>query len=207
MLTAFVLIIAYLLGSISSSIIICKLAHLPDPRSQGSKNPGATNMLRIGSKKLAAITLLGDMLKGIIAVSIGRILGLTGFELSFVALAAFLGHLYPIYFKFKGGKGVATAFGAYFALSPLLGVAVILTWIIVALIARYSSLAALTALALAPFYSLFAAQPFYAYFLALMLMTILSFWRHRANIMRLYHKTETKIGQKTKGFKDQCNKE
>jgi len=198
MLTLAVLIIAYLLGSISSSIIICKLAKLPDPRSEGSNNPGATNVLRIGGKKVAAFTLLGDMFKGILAVAIGQILGLTPFELSFVALAAFLGHLYPIFFKFKGGKGVATALGTYLALYPPLGVAAILTWLIVAFVFRFSSLAALAALALTPFYSLFLATPFYAYFLALMIMTLLSFWRHRENIMRLYHKKETKIGQKKK---------
>lgn len=192
-LTLLAVIIAYLLGSISTSIVLCKLAHLEDPRNQGSGNPGATNMLRVAGKKFAFFTLLGDIGKGIIAVIIGRLLGQHGFNLSIVALAVFVGHLYPVFFGFKGGKGVATAFGAMLGLSPILGGAVIITWLIIALIFRYSSLAALVAGTLAPIYTLFLASP--TYFVGLVLITLFLYWRHRANIERLRTKTESKIGQ------------
>ena len=186
------IIIAYFLGSLSSSIIVCKLVSLPDPRQQGSGNPGATNVLRIAGKKYAFITLACDILKGFVAVMIGKILGLNGFELGLVALAAFIGHIYPIYFRFQGGKGVATLIGGILALSPILGLMVILTWIVIAVIFRYSSLAALVAAILAPFYAFLIHQP--AYFAGIAMMTLLLLWRHRTNIERLRNGTEPKIG-------------
>ncbi|MGD9153623.1 MAG: glycerol-3-phosphate 1-O-acyltransferase PlsY [Gammaproteobacteria bacterium] len=185
------IIIAYLLGSISSAIIICKLFGYPDPRTLGSGNAGATNVLRIAGKKLAIFTLLFDALKGFVAVMIARTLGLDNFILGVVALAAFLGHLYPIFFKFKGGKGIATGLGVMFGLSPELGGMVIVTWILIAAIFRYSSLAAITAFVLAPIYAFFLTNR--QYVIALFIMMLFILWRHRANIKRLFQKVEPKI--------------
>ncbi|MCK5092187.1 MAG: glycerol-3-phosphate 1-O-acyltransferase PlsY, partial [Gammaproteobacteria bacterium] len=147
------IITGYLLGSISSAIIVCKLMRLPDPRTQGSGNPGATNVMRLGGKKAAAITLAGDMLKGLIPVAIAQSLDMNMLVISSVGLAAFLGHLYPVFFRFKGGKGVATAIGVLLAASWKVGLAVIITWLIVARLLRISSLAALIAFLLAPLYA------------------------------------------------------
>lgn len=193
MQAAIALIIAYLIGSISSAIIICKIANQPDPRTQGSGNAGATNMLRFAGKKLALLTLLFDILKGTVAVFIGKIIGVEGVFLGLVAFAAFLGHLYPIYFKFRGGKGVATLIGGCLGLSLPLGFAVIITWLIIAIVFRYSSLAAMIAAVLAPFYGIFLTRPVYAVGIAL--MSTLLLWRHRANIERLRLGTESKIGK------------
>src|SRR5689334_17854922 len=135
-------IIAYLIGSISTAIVTCKIMRLPDPRDQGSGNPGATNVLRFGGKKAAIITLMGDMLKGVIPVLAAKWFGFNTVGLSLVAFAAFLGHLYPIFFRFQGGKGVATAFGCFIALSWPLGLLLAATWLIIAILFRYSSLAA-----------------------------------------------------------------
>lgn len=187
------IIIAYLLGSISTAVILCKLAKQSDPRTQGSGNAGATNVLRIAGKKLAVPTLLGDILKGFVAVMLARVLGLDNFPLALVALAAFLGHLYPIFFSFKGGKGIATGIGVMLALSLTLGILVILTWLVVALIFRYSSLAALVAFVLAPFYTLAVTNPQYTIGIAIITLFIL--WRHRTNIKRLFAGTEPKIGK------------
>jgi glycerol-3-phosphate acyltransferase PlsY len=192
--TVISLIIAYLLGSVSTSILISKLAKIPDPRQVGSGNPGATNMLRVAGKKLAALTLVGDVCKGLMAVLIARFFfNQCDFYLGLVAFAAILGHIYPIFHKFKGGKGVATAFGAILGLSPLLGLAVVLTWLTIAFIFRYSSLAALVACSLAPVYALFLAPP--KFFIGLALIAILILWRHRENLERLRHRTEKKIGE------------
>lgn len=187
-------IVAYLIGSISSAILVCKLAGLPDPRTAGSKNAGATNVLRIGGKNLAALTLFGDILKGVVAVMIGRIAGLGGVELGFVGLAVFLGHLYPIYFGFKGGKGVATFIGALLALSPWLAVFFAMTWLLTAIIFKYSSLAALVATLLVPFFALILRE--WGYFISLIIMTGLIFMKHRENIQRLMEGRESKIGEK-----------
>src|SRR3990167_7024040 len=145
-------IIAYLFGSISSAIIVCKIMGLPDPRTEGSRNPGATNVLRIGGKKAAAITLIGDMLKGFLPVFIAAIIGLDSIGLALVAFAAFSGHLFPIFFRFEGGKGVATALGCLIALSWPAALCWFATWIIVAYWFRYSSLSSLAASALAPIF-------------------------------------------------------
>ena len=186
-------LIAYLLGSVASSIIVCKFAGKSDPRTQGSRNPGTTNVLRIAGKKWAVVTLLGDVLKGVIAVLLGRTLGLHGFELSLTALAVFLGHLYPVFFGFKGGKGVATGFGAIVTLSPIVGLMAIVIWLIVALVFRHSSLAALMAVLLVPVYMWFFSNR--DYFPIIAIMAIFLVWRHRGNIVRLCNKTEKKIGQ------------
>lgn len=194
-LTIIAIVAAYLIGSISCSILICKITKNPDPRTQGSGNPGATNVLRFAGKKLAFCTLGGDMAKGVIAVFLGRLLGQTGILLGFVAFAAFLGHLYPIFFRFKGGKGVATGLGTMLVLSPILGLCALATWGIIAGIFRYASLASLVTFVLVPFYSLFFADPFYAYFIPFALMALLMFWKHRGNIARLKLGTETQIGK------------
>lgn len=194
LLPAIIIIIAYLIGSISSSIIICKIAKKPDPRTQGSGNPGATNVLRFAGKKIAIITLISDMLKGTIAVLIGRLFGLEGIVLGLVAIAVILGHIYPIFFKFKGGKGMATGIGIMFALSPALGIMAVLTWIVIASIFRYSSLASLVTFSLAPIYTIFLASPMY--FIPLAMIAAFGIWRHRENLLRLKIGTESKIGEK-----------
>lgn len=187
--------IAYLFGSFSSAIIVCKLMGLPDPRTQGSKNPGATNVLRIGGKKAAAITLLGDVLKGVIPVLIAKWYGLNTFGLSLVALSAFLGHLFPIFFRFEGGKGVATAIGCLLALSWPTGLCWMATWLIMALLFRYSSLASLTASLFAPLYIwLFTGSMTYT--ITISVMTLLLILRHRSNIANLLAGKESKIGKK-----------
>lgn len=194
MIIAVFFILAYLLGSISSAILVCRVLNLPDPRLQGSKNPGATNVLRIGGKKAAIAVLVGDVLKGTLAVVIARLAGLQNLDLAFVAVFAFLGHLYPIFFGFKGGKGVATAFGTMLGLSPLLGLICAGVWVSIAKLTKYSSLAAISTAILAPFLSLFVTNP--AYFSALCVISIILLIRHRANISRLVNGTEMKIGEK-----------
>ena len=184
-------VISYIIGSLSSAIIVCQFLGLPDPRKQGSMNPGTTNVLRIGGKSAAFITLVGDILKGFIPVLIGHLIGISGIGLGVIALAAFLGHLFPIFFKFQGGKGVATSFGAILALSPIVGLVLAVIWIVVATISRYSSLAALIASVSAPILMLIFSNS--AYFLPLLLMTALLFWKHKNNIHRLRTRTEGKI--------------
>ena len=186
---------AYLLGSVSTAIIVCRLLGLPDPRTQGSRNPGATNVLRIGNKRAAAITLLGDMLKGLIPVLLARALGAGPEALAAVALAAFLGHLYPIFFGFKGGKGVATAFGVLLGLDWMVALAVAATWLVVAKLFRVSSLSALTAAALTPLYMrLLSPEP--AFLSMALAMSAVLIWRHRSNIRNLLSGTEGKIGHR-----------
>ncbi|EKE00786.1 MAG: Membrane protein containing DUF205 [uncultured bacterium] len=184
-------VIAYLIGSLSSAIIVCKFLNLPDPRTQGSMNPGTTNVLRIGGKTPAFITLAGDMLKGFIPVLIGHLIGIGGVFLGLIAMAAFLGHLYPVFFKFQGGKGVATALGSFLALSPVAGIAIIISWILVAVTFRYSSLAALVAAISAPIFMLFFAN--IGYLIPSLMISAMLIWRHRDNIQRLRAGTENKI--------------
>jgi glycerol-3-phosphate acyltransferase PlsY len=191
---AFVLL-AYLFGSFSSAVVVCRLLNQPDPRSVGSGNPGATNVLRYGGKKAAIITLLLDVLKGLIPVLLAKIWLVSHLALGAVALAAFLGHLYPVFFKFKGGKGVATGFGALTGLSWLAGLSMLATWLAMAAIFRYSSLSALSAAALSPLYIwLFTASPAYTAFTAV--LAVLLIWRHRSNIRNLLAGREDKIGSK-----------
>ncbi|MEJ2653564.1 MAG: glycerol-3-phosphate 1-O-acyltransferase PlsY [Gammaproteobacteria bacterium] len=185
---------SYLIGSLSAAIIICRLLRLPDPRTQGSRNPGATNVLRIAGKKTAALVLVGDVLKGLIPLVIARALHLEDHVLAAVGLAAFLGHLYPVYFGFHGGKGVATALGILLGLSWPLAAAVLATWLFMARVFHISSLSAVTAAVMAPLYTwlLMDSTP-----LLVMVCTIstMLLWRHRGNIQRLLSGTEGRLGQ------------
>lgn len=184
---------AYLLGSFSSAVIVCWLMGLPDPRTQGSKNPGATNVLRHGGKKAAIITLGLDILKGVIAVLIAKLVTDSTLILSGVVLAVFLGHLYPIFFGFRGGKGVATAFGALTMLVWMVGVTAFITWLLAAFIFRYSSLAALSAAVCAPI-AMYGFSGERDYILVTLLLSGLLIWRHRSNIHNLLKGEEDKIG-------------
>ncbi len=190
MLFALSLIIAYLIGSISSAILICRLLNLPDPRSQGSGNPGATNVLRFAGKKTAAMVLAGDALKGLIAVLIGRWFGFIPEALGFIALAAILGHIFPVYFQFKGGKGVATVLGILLGLSFWLTLIFIGVWLLMAKVFRFSSLAALTAMATTWLSSIALAS---GYFIPLFFITVLITLMHKSNIERLLNGSENKI--------------
>ncbi|MBL1263401.1 glycerol-3-phosphate 1-O-acyltransferase PlsY [Candidatus Methylomicrobium oryzae] len=175
---------AYLIGSVSSAIIICRLMGLPDPREQGSGNPGATNVMRIGGKKAAAATLSGDLLKGLIPVYAAHLLGVPAGLLAATGLAAFIGHLYPIFFGFKGGKGVATTIGVLLGFSWVLGIAFVATWLLMYKVGKISSLSALTAAVLAPAYAWFiVGNPVLV--VAVALMTAVLLWRHKSNIQRL----------------------
>jgi glycerol-3-phosphate acyltransferase PlsY len=191
--TLLFVVIGYLAGSISTAIIVCRLMGLPDPRSEGSRNPGATNVLRFGGKKAAAITLAGDFVKGVLPVLLGRLAGVEEIGLALTALAAFLGHLYPVFFGFEGGKGVATAFGAILGLSWMVALAALATWLMMAFVVRISSLAALTAAVLAPLFGWWFGLP-PAYDAAILAMVLLLVWRHRSNIRNLLAGAEDKIG-------------
>ena len=198
------IVLAYLVGSLSFAVIVSKAMGLNDPRSYGSGNPGATNVLRSGNKQAAIFTLLLDAFKGWLPVFIvqhwGSQWGLGATDVALVGLAAFLGHLYPVFFRFKGGKGVATAAGVLLAIQPWLGLATLATWLIVAVFFRYSSLAALMAALFAPFYYWFGGGLAWvtdpALLLALTLISALLIWRHRANIGKLMRGEETRIGRK-----------
>jgi glycerol-3-phosphate acyltransferase PlsY len=198
--------IAYLIGSISFAVVVSKCMRLPDPHSYGSGNPGATNVLRTGNKLAAVLTLIGDALKGYLAVMLARVLlgdesltsTLNSWLLCGVVVAVFLGHLFPIFHDFKGGKGVATACGILFGINWILGLATLSTWIIVAMFMRYSSLAALAAAIFGPIYFvfLFGFQPMG---IALLVVCLLLIWRHRSNIHNLMNGKESRIGSKKKG--------
>ncbi len=185
---------AYLIGSLSSAIIVCKIMGLPDPRGEGSGNPGATNVLRFGGKKAAAITLAGDMIKGLIPVLIVKyFLDMSVLTLALVGIAAFLGHLYPVFFQFKGGKGVATMLGVMFGFSWWIGLATAGTWLFMAKIIKISSLSALVATALAPVYVWYWFNDV-ATISITVVMTVILFWRHRSNIQNMLKGTEDAIG-------------
>jgi glycerol-3-phosphate acyltransferase PlsY len=186
---------AYLLGSLSSAIIVCRALGLPDPRGQGSGNPGATNVLRIGGKKPAAITLMGDMLKGLIPVLLAKLLGASITVQALVALAAFLGHLYPIFFGFRGGKGVATALGVLLGLHWPVGLLTIATWLVIAKLFKISSLSALISMLVAPLY-VWWLIPDRSLIIAVVFMVALLFWRHRSNIRNLIQGTEGRLTDK-----------
>lgn len=185
---------AYLIGSVSSAIIVCKLMGLPDPRTEGSNNPGATNVLRIGGKKAAAITLFGDMIKGVLPLVAGHLLHVSVPVLALTGLAAFLGHLYPIFFHFKGGKGVATALGVQFGLWWPIGLTVGAIWLFMAKVVRISSLSALVSMALAPLVVWFY-WPAWELLAMQVALSVILFWRHRSNIRQLLSGTEGKIGR------------
>ena len=194
MMTALLLVVlAYLLGSVSSAILVCRLMGLPDPRTQGSNNPGATNVLRIGGKRAAAITLVGDSLKGLIPLLLAHAFDLAPPALAATGLAAFLGHLYPIFFGFQGGKGVATALGVQFGLYWPLGLSVAAIWLFVAKVLKISSLSALVSMGLAPFLLWFLWDD--PWLIAMqVLISLMLFWRHRRNIQNLLSGAEGRIG-------------
>ena len=187
-------VLAYLLGSISSAVVIARVMGLPDPRETGSKNPGATNILRYGGKTAAVLTLAGDILKGVIAVLVARALTADAVIITLCGFAAFLGHLFPVFFGFRGGKGVATALGVWFALNPWVGLALLVTWVLMALLFRYSSLAALATSALAPLYVAWLS-PGTPYLATMIVTSAILIFRHRANIRNLIAGTENKIGR------------
>lgn len=191
----FYMLCAYLLGSISSAILICRVAGLPDPRQNGSNNPGATNVLRIGNRKSALAVLIFDMLKGMIPVWAGYYLGLTQFELGMVALGACLGHIFPIFFQFKGGKGVATAFGAIAPISWTVAGSMFGTWIFVFLVSGYSSLSAVISALLVPFY-VWWFKPEFTFPVALVCCLLI--YRHHDNVQRLWRGQEDKVWAKFK---------
>ena len=184
----------YLLGSIATAVLVSRALGAADPRSGGSGNPGATNVLRLAGRRAAALTLAGDVLKGVVPVAVAQAADPSPGAVAVVGLAAFLGHLYPVFFGFKGGKGVATALGALLGMDPLLGAAVLATWLVVAGLSRYSSLAALAAAVLAPGYAwLLSGHP--GLVGAVSVMAVLLVWRHRANIRRLLAGQEGRIGR------------
>jgi glycerol-3-phosphate acyltransferase PlsY len=194
----FFAVAAYLLGSVSFAIVVSKLFRLADPRTFGSGNPGATNVLRTGNKVAAALTLLGDCLKGVVPVALAvyfeEQLGLGDAGVALISVAVFAGHLWPVYFRFKGGKGVATALGVLLGLNPVLGLATLLTWIVIAYAFRFSSLAALVSALFAPFYYtlLFGLNTIG---FAVLVMSVLLIWRHKTNIGNLISGRESKIGK------------
>ena len=182
----------YLFGSISTAIIVCRLMGLPDPRTGGSGNPGATNVARLGGKQAAALTLIGDMLKGLIPVLMAHALQATPIILAATALAAFVGHLYPVFFGFRGGKGVATALGVIYGLYWPVGLLTTGIWLVMAVLFRYSSLAALTAILLTPLgFAWLWPQP--AVIAAMVILMVMLYWRHRSNISNLLSGKEGKI--------------
>ena len=188
----YLLIASYLIGSISSAVIICKALGLPDPRTQGSKNPGATNVLRVGGKKIAAFVLIFDGLKGAVPVFIGDYYGFGLIALTLTALCAFLGHIFPVFFRFRGGKGVATYLGGLIAINLLAGLIFSVIWLLVAKVLKTSSLAALIATALSPFYFYFITGDITSA-LIIGLISLFIFYTHRGNIKRLINKEEDVI--------------
>ncbi len=188
-------LLAYLLGSISFAVVTSRAFGIADPRTYGSGNPGATNVLRSGKKLAAALTLLGDAAKGWIAVMLARQFSLAEGDVAMIALAVFLGHLFPVFLGFKGGKGVATALGVLLALNAWLGLAALATWLAMALVFRYSSLAALTAALCAPVYAALLGLP-RGWVWACALMSLLLVWRHKRNILNLLSGRESRIGRK-----------
>jgi glycerol-3-phosphate acyltransferase PlsY len=192
---------AYLIGSVSFAVVVSKLMGLPDPHSYGSGNPGATNVLRTGNKKAAILTLIGDALKGWLAVRLaarfGPAYGLNETGLAMVALAVFLGHLFPVYHRFAGGKGVATAAGILLAIDPILGLGTLATWLIIAFYFRYSSLAALVAAIFAPFFHVLM-NGVDVMTGAIFVISVLLIARHRQNIAKLLAGKESRIGEKKK---------
>ncbi|SAL39333.1 glycerol-3-phosphate acyltransferase PlsY [Caballeronia turbans] len=203
MIFLIVAVVSYLIGSISFAVVVSHAMGLADPRSYGSGNPGATNVLRTGNKKAAILTLIGDAFKGWLPVWIVANFGASfGWDsagintaTALAAIAVFLGHLYPVFFRFQGGKGVATAAGVLLAIHPALGIATLLTWLIIAFFFRYSSLAALVAAVFAPFFQVFLFGPS-RISLAVLAMSLLLIWRHRANISKLLAGKESRIGEK-----------
>jgi glycerol-3-phosphate acyltransferase PlsY len=193
MITVIILsLLAYFLGSLSSAVIISKIFKLPDPRLSGSGNPGTTNILRLSGKKYALMVFLGDFIKGVVPILIGKILINSPQLLGIIGLFAILGHIFPLFFHFKGGKGVATSAGVLMALSPLIGLLVLLTWLVIAMLFRYSSLAAIVAAISAPLYGFFVDRH---YFFILLIISLVILCKHYVNIKKLMNGTESKIGK------------
>ena len=196
--TGLAMLAGYLVGSLSFAVIVSRVMGLADPRAYGSGNPGATNVLRSGNRVAAMLTLALDALKGYVPVLLvllyGAAYGLGEGTAALVGLAAFVGHLWPLYFHFKGGKGVATAAGVLMALNPWLGVATLASWVIVAAFMRYSSLASIVAAAFAPFYQLLI-WGFAPAFMPIVMMSLLLIWRHEGNVRKLMAGTESRLGQ------------
>ena len=190
---ALFILFSYLLGSLSAAIIVCKLMGLPDPRSQGSGNPGTTNVLRIGGKKAAVITLLGDLLKGLIPVALAKVFISEPWALAAVAFAAILGHVLPVFFKFQGGKGVATSFGVLLGLAWPAALVVLAVWLAMAAVFRISSLSAMVAALAAPFAMLWFS-PHLEFFWLTSVTALLLLWTHRSNLQNLLAGKEGKIG-------------
>ena len=209
MMTLVFVAAAYLLGSVSFAVLMSKAFGLPDPRSYGSGNPGATNVLRSGKKVAAVLTLLGDAAKGWLAVFVAKQLAPHDEQrvllIAAVALAVFLGHVFPVFLRFKGGKGVATALGVLLALNVWLGLSALLTWLLVTLMFRVSSLSALTAAVGAPVYALVMGLP-YEWVLASALMSLLLIWRHKSNIQNLLAGKESRIGKRSAVSSDENQK-
>ena len=188
-----IILFAYLVGSVSSGIIVSQIFNLPDPRTIGSKNPGATNVMRSGNKKAAIFTLLGDLLKAILVLTLAEYLGFNDLIIVCVALAVLIGHIYPIFYKFQGGKGVATAIGILIALNFKLALIVASIWLLVFGIWRYSSLAAIVAAISAPIIAIFILRDQSLYCIAFTLITIIILFKHQANIKKLLSGTELKF--------------
>jgi len=188
----FLIIFAYLMGSICSAVIVCRIFSLPDPREEGSRNPGATNVMRLAGKRYAALVMVADLLKGTIPVLIAKTLGADPVTVGFTALAAVIGHMYPVFFEFKGGKGVATAIGALLGFYFIIGIMVAATWLIIARLTHYSSLASITSICLAPFYSLLLVNRL-DIFPPIFFISLLVLYKHKNNISRLIDGTEPKI--------------
>ena len=188
-----IILFAYLVGSVSSGIIVSQIFNLPDPRTIGSKNPGATNVMRSGNKKAAIFTLLGDLLKAILVLAIAEYLGFNDLIIVCVALAVLIGHIYPIFYKFQGGKGVATAIGILITLNFKLALIVASIWLLVFGIWRYSSLAAIVAAISAPIIAIFILRDQSLYCIAFTLITIIILFKHQANIRKLLSGTELKF--------------
>jgi len=185
-------VLGYLCGSLASAVIVCRLMKLPDPRKKGSGNPGATNVLRLGGKKAAALTLAGDVLKGVVPVLLAHLLSNSPAILASTAVAAVIGHMYPLFFRFKGGKGVATAFGAVAALVYPVALFMAAVWVLAAMATRYASLASMSAAVAAPLFALVFIQQL-AYVVALAIIAALLVYRHRENIQRLRDGVESEI--------------
>ena len=196
LITALLIIGGYLLGSISTAIIVCRMLGLPDPRTVGSNNPGATNVLRHGGKKAAAITLLGDMLKGLLAVLLARLISDNPLDPALAGLAAFLGHLYPVFFHFRGGKGVATYFGALLGINWMAGLVALVCWLLIARVFKISSLAALLTAVVVPA-ALWWLQSHNLIVAIAVFMSVLLIWRHRSNIHKLISGDEDRIANKS----------
>ena len=191
------ILLAYFFGSLNSSIIFSKILKLKDPREYGSKNPGATNILRSGNKALALATLIFDMLKGFLPVFVALLFIENQIYIQIIGLCSILGHIFPIYYKFKGGKGVATSFGVILAFDIILGFICLLTWLITAFLFRYSALSAIVSFALLPIYTWFSYEKIITTSLYLIL-AIIVIYMHKTNIKNLLNNKETKIGSKNK---------